>query len=70
MTPLPKMYTQFSADPLISGAMGHTGESNNFIWFKTFLFVEAWVLPPFLKQDDYLTAHISGFSKFLSLSSA
>ncbi|KAI9460438.1 transmembrane protein 6/97 [Boletus coccyginus] len=46
MTALPKMYTQFSADPLISGAMGHTGESNNFIWFKTFLFVEAFFQVP------------------------
>ncbi|KAG8220819.1 hypothetical protein J3R82DRAFT_2264 [Butyriboletus roseoflavus] len=37
---LPKMYTQLSADPLISGAMGYTGDSSNFLWFKTFLFVE------------------------------
>ncbi|KAN0101022.1 Transmembrane protein 6/97 [Tylopilus felleus] len=43
---LPKMYTQLSADPLISGAMGYTGESTSFIWFKTFLFVEAFFQVP------------------------
>jgi len=50
MTQLPKMYTQSSADPLISGVMGYAGESNDFIWFKTFLFVEAWVLHLFLSR--------------------
>ncbi|KAG9312794.1 transmembrane protein 6/97 [Chiua virens] len=43
---LPKMYTQLSADPLISGAMGYVGESSNFVWFKTFLCVEMFFQVP------------------------
>jgi len=43
---LPKMYTQISADPLISGLMGFSGESNNFLWFKTFIFIEAFFQVP------------------------
>ncbi|KAH0836533.1 transmembrane protein 6/97, partial [Lanmaoa asiatica] len=43
---LPKTYTQLSADPLISGVMGYTGESTNFLWFKTFLFVEVFFQVP------------------------
>ncbi|KAF9244673.1 transmembrane protein 6/97 [Melanogaster broomeanus] len=43
---LPKMYTDFSADPLINGAMGHVGEASHFIWFKSFLAVEAFFQVP------------------------
>ncbi|KIJ59216.1 hypothetical protein HYDPIDRAFT_181441 [Hydnomerulius pinastri MD-312] len=38
---LPKLYTEFSADPLINGAMGYAGDSSQFVWFKSFLAVEA-----------------------------
>ncbi|KIK99355.1 hypothetical protein PAXRUDRAFT_822835 [Paxillus rubicundulus Ve08.2h10] len=46
ITVLPKMYTQFSADPLINGAMGYAGDSSNFIWFKSFLALEAFFQVP------------------------
>lgn len=28
-------------DPLIGGVSGYFGETNNFIWFKTFILLEA-----------------------------
>ncbi|KAF8551356.1 hypothetical protein OG21DRAFT_1598514 [Imleria badia] len=43
---LPKKYIQLSADPLVGGAMGYANESNDFLWFKTFLFVEAFFQVP------------------------
>ncbi|KAG6374727.1 transmembrane protein 6/97 [Boletus reticuloceps] len=43
---LPELYIQFSADPLVGGALGYFGTSNDFTWFKTFLLVEAFFQIP------------------------
>jgi len=39
---LPKLYVGMSNDPLIGPAMGYFGASENYIWFKTFLVLEAF----------------------------
>lgn len=42
---IPPLYIQMSNDPLIGSIMGFFGEDNtkNMTWFKSFLFLEAWV---------------------------
>ncbi|KAH7927353.1 hypothetical protein BV22DRAFT_1061233 [Leucogyrophana mollusca] len=48
---LPKLYSDMSSDPLISGVMGYLGEEalSRLVWFKTFLAVEAvFQLPVFV----------------------
>ncbi|THH20438.1 hypothetical protein EUX98_g8585 [Antrodiella citrinella] len=39
---LPKLYVGMSNDPLIGPAMGYFGQSENYVWFKTFLLLEAF----------------------------
>ncbi|KAI6160693.1 transmembrane protein 6/97 [Pisolithus thermaeus] len=44
---LPSIYLDFSSDPLIAGAFGHV--SGDFVWFKLFLYLEAFFqLPVFV----------------------
>ncbi|KAG2088013.1 transmembrane protein 6/97 [Suillus discolor] len=38
---LPRLYIQMSNDPLIGSVLGMLGDSKPFVWFKTFLAVEA-----------------------------
>ncbi|KAG1878548.1 transmembrane protein 6/97 [Suillus tomentosus] len=38
---LPRLYIQMSNDPLIGSVLGLLGDSKPFVWFKTFLAVEA-----------------------------
>lgn len=38
---LPQLYVQMSNDPLVGGALDLLGDSKHFIWFKTFLALEA-----------------------------
>lgn len=40
---IPVFYVGMSRDPLIGGAMGFFGDSSNFVWFKSFLMLEAYV---------------------------
>ncbi|KAG1842152.1 transmembrane protein 6/97 [Suillus subalutaceus] len=41
---LPQLYVQMSNDPLIGNVLGMLGDSQPFVWFKTFLAVEAYDL--------------------------
>jgi len=46
---LPVLYVQMSGDPLIGGGMGYFGTEETYVWFKTFLFLEAiFQLPTFV----------------------
>ncbi|KAG2068758.1 hypothetical protein BDR04DRAFT_743332 [Suillus decipiens] len=46
---LPQLYVQMSNDPLIGGVLGMLGDSQPFVWFKTFLAIEAlFQLPVFV----------------------
>jgi len=46
---IPKMYIRMSNDPLIGGAVGLLGKSDHYIWFKTFLYLEAlFQIPVFI----------------------
>ncbi|EGN96698.1 hypothetical protein SERLA73DRAFT_140397 [Serpula lacrymans var. lacrymans S7.3] len=46
---LPQLYIRMSGDPLVGGVMGLQGQSSHFIWFKSFLVVEAFFqLPVFV----------------------
>ncbi|TFK51934.1 hypothetical protein OE88DRAFT_1486556 [Heliocybe sulcata] len=46
---LPASYVKMSGDPLIGGAMGYFGTEETYVWFKTFLFLEAiFQLPTFV----------------------
>lgn len=46
---LPQLYVQMSNDPLIGGVLGMLGDSQPFVWFKTFLAIEAlFQLPVFM----------------------
>ncbi|EPQ56635.1 hypothetical protein GLOTRDRAFT_60011 [Gloeophyllum trabeum ATCC 11539] len=46
---LPVFYVQMSGDPLIGGGMGYFGTKETYVWFKTFLFLEAiFQLPVFV----------------------
>ncbi|KAG2039895.1 transmembrane protein 6/97 [Suillus americanus] len=46
---LPQLYVQMSNDPLIGSVLGMLGDSKPFVWFKTFLAVEAlFQLPVFV----------------------
>ncbi|OAX38435.1 hypothetical protein K503DRAFT_691568 [Rhizopogon vinicolor AM-OR11-026] len=46
---LPRFYVQMSNDPLIGGVLDLLGDSKHFIWFKTFLVIEAlFQLPVFV----------------------
>ncbi|KAH8103834.1 transmembrane protein 6/97 [Cristinia sonorae] len=46
---LPKLYVGMSNDPLIGPAMGYFGAPENYVWFKSFLLLEAFFqLPVFL----------------------
>ncbi|KAJ3543229.1 hypothetical protein NM688_g5883 [Phlebia brevispora] len=38
---IPEFYVGMSRDPLIGGAMGYFGEPANYVWFKSFLLLEA-----------------------------
>ena len=40
---IPAFYVGMSRDPLIGGAMGFFGDSSHFVWFKSFLMLEACV---------------------------
>ena len=40
---LPEFYVKISQDPLIGGAMGYFGSSENYVWFKSFLSLELQV---------------------------
>ncbi|KAG1811512.1 transmembrane protein 6/97 [Suillus subaureus] len=45
----PQLYVQMSNDPLIGSVLGMLGDSKPFVWFKTFLAVEAlFQLPVFV----------------------
>lgn len=41
---LPRQYLAFSGDPLIAGSFGFNGPSELWAWFKTFLWIEAYVV--------------------------
>ncbi|KAK7687288.1 hypothetical protein QCA50_009793 [Cerrena zonata] len=43
---LPKLYVNMSSDPLIGGAMGYFGIPQNYVWFKSFLFLEMFFQLP------------------------
>ncbi|CAL1715502.1 unnamed protein product [Somion occarium] len=46
---LPKLYVNLSSDPLIGGAMGYFGLPDDYVWFKSFLLLEAFFqLPVFV----------------------
>ncbi|KAG1850682.1 transmembrane protein 6/97 [Suillus subluteus] len=46
---LPQLYVQMSNDPLIGSVLGMSGDGQPFVWFKTFLAVEAlFQLPVFV----------------------
>ncbi|KAG2354951.1 transmembrane protein 6/97 [Suillus spraguei] len=46
---LPQLYVQMSNDPLIGSVLGMLGDSKHFVWFKTFLAIEAlFQLPVFV----------------------
>lgn len=38
---LPQTYVAMSRDPLIGGAMGYFGKAENYVWFRSFLLLEA-----------------------------
>lgn len=44
---LPQYYIDFSRDPLIGGAFGTYGDPAHYVWFKSFLLLEACVLPSY-----------------------
>ncbi|KIM62890.1 hypothetical protein SCLCIDRAFT_1214690 [Scleroderma citrinum Foug A] len=47
LRPLPRMYIDYHADPLIAGVLGYI--TGDFTWFKTFLYVEVFFqLPVFV----------------------
>ncbi|THH08545.1 hypothetical protein EW145_g2648 [Phellinidium pouzarii] len=46
---LPELYVSFSSDPLIAGALGLNGPPSSWVWFKSFLVLEAvFQLPVFI----------------------
>ncbi|KAI0076612.1 hypothetical protein K474DRAFT_1691295 [Panus rudis PR-1116 ss-1] len=46
ITKLPELYINLSSDPLIGGAMGYFGVPENYLWFKSFLLLEAFFQVP------------------------
>lgn len=38
---LPEPYIQMSNDPLIGAALGYVGTTDNLVWFRSFLTLEA-----------------------------
>ncbi|KAI0918070.1 hypothetical protein AcW1_007047 [Taiwanofungus camphoratus] len=43
---IPELYIAMSSDPLIGGAMGYFGQLDSYVWFKTFLMLEAFFQIP------------------------
>lgn len=48
---IPELYIAMSSDPLIGGAMGYFGQLDSYVWFKTFLMLEALVAFDILTAD-------------------